>query len=76
MIVLYMLLRLAFYLVTASCLFDLCSLCSSVPISRNQTLSVNRTAAAPGPLYDVAIIGGGVIGCSIARELSKTLLRV
>ena len=22
-------------------------------------------------MYDIAIIGGGVIGCSIARELSK-----
>jgi len=29
-----------------------------------------------GELYDVAIIGGGVIGCAIARELSKFDLRV
>ncbi len=27
-------------------------------------------------MYDVAIIGGGVVGCCIARELSRTRLRV
>ena len=26
--------------------------------------------------YDVAIIGGGVVGCSIAHELSRYRLRV
>jgi glycerol-3-phosphate dehydrogenase len=26
-------------------------------------------------MYDVAIIGGGVIGCAIARELSRYRLR-
>ena len=26
--------------------------------------------------YDIAIIGGGVIGCSIARELMRYRLRV
>ena len=26
--------------------------------------------------YDVAIVGGGVIGCAIARELSRYQLRV
>lgn len=28
------------------------------------------------PIYDVAIIGGGVVGCAIARELSRYRLRV
>jgi len=31
---------------------------------------------SPGyPMYDVAIIGGGVVGCAIARELSRYRLR-
>jgi glycerol-3-phosphate dehydrogenase len=31
---------------------------------------------APSPVFDVAIIGGGVVGCAIARELSRFDLRI
>ena len=38
--------------------------------------SFYTTLRKRGTSYDVVVIGGGVIGCSIARELSRYALRV
>jgi len=32
------------------------------------------TASPPAPIYDVAVIGAGAVGCAIARELSRYAL--
>jgi glycerol-3-phosphate dehydrogenase len=39
-------------------------------------LPVLRDGALEGKVFDVAVIGGGVIGCAIARELSRWDLKV
>lgn len=40
------------------------------------TLPALRDSALEGRAFDVAVIGGGVIGCAVARELSRYALRV
>jgi glycerol-3-phosphate dehydrogenase len=37
---------------------------------------MNRLAAAQGQTFDVAIIGGGVVGCGVARDAARRGLRV
>jgi glycerol-3-phosphate dehydrogenase len=35
-----------------------------------------RAFSGPDPLFDVAVIGGGVVGCAVLRELSRYNLRL
>ena len=35
-----------------------------------------RASSGPGPAFDVAVIGGGVVGCAVVRELSRYDLRL
>ncbi|MFJ4013691.1 FAD-dependent oxidoreductase [Streptomyces sp. NPDC090026] len=39
-------------------------------------MSVTRTGALPGTLHDVAVVGAGVVGTAIARELARHRLSV
>jgi len=41
-------------------------------------MDIDRTRARPDPVapYDVAVIGGGVVGCAVLRELSRYGLRL
>ncbi|KAJ3213168.1 hypothetical protein HDU67_003221 [Dinochytrium kinnereticum] len=62
-----------------------CSTCSTRCTSRGK-VSPNCTSSSssfhlpvttlPGNVYDVVIVGAGVVGCAIARELSKYRVKV
>jgi glycerol-3-phosphate dehydrogenase len=42
----------------------------------NNDSRVTRLAAAHGEVFDVAIIGGGIVGCGVARDAARRGLRV
>jgi glycerol-3-phosphate dehydrogenase len=39
-------------------------------------MTVTRIGPLPDTIYDVAVVGGGVVGCGIARELAQYQLRI
>ena len=39
-------------------------------------MTITRAGALPDDTYDVAVVGAGVVGCAIARELARYRLRV
>ena len=47
--------------------------CAACPNNRSRT---KHSSVGPDGIYDVVIIGAGVVGCATARELAKTKARV